>query len=69
MVMPICSEDDEDNMFEPSPWDLNSYDQECEKQNKVKPRPYFIVKEYGGKHIETASNIIFRYSINYYFLK
>lgn len=57
--MPVCSNGVND-MFEPQSWNIVEYLIKCEQQFKVKPRPYFITKQYGGKHLETSSNIIFR---------
>ncbi|XP_075224030.1 lysosomal Pro-X carboxypeptidase-like [Lycorma delicatula] len=58
LVMPVCSNGVND-MFEPQSWNIVEYLIKCEQQFKVKPRPYFITKQYGGKHLETSSNIIF----------
>jgi lysosomal Pro-X carboxypeptidase len=63
MVMPMSSDPD-NSMFQPFSWDLKSYDQFCMENYGVKPRPYWITSEYGGKNIKavlknSASNIVF----------
>lgn len=60
MVMPSCTTGITD-MFEPNPWNLTAFTNECEKNWNVKPQPNKILTEYGGKNIRSASNIIFRY--------
>jgi hypothetical protein len=46
--MPMSSDPD-NSMFQPFSWDLKSYDQFCMENYGVKPRPYWITSEYGGK--------------------
>ncbi|XP_063241210.1 lysosomal Pro-X carboxypeptidase isoform X2 [Bacillus rossius redtenbacheri] len=58
MVMPMCNDGVED-MFEPAKWDLSTFSDECYKKWKVRPQPDLAIKEYGGKRISTASNIVF----------
>ncbi|XP_046669283.1 lysosomal Pro-X carboxypeptidase-like isoform X1 [Homalodisca vitripennis] len=58
MVMPMCS-DGKHDMFEPSKWNFNDYAKECYEQYGVLPQPFHAKNLYGGKHISTASNIIF----------
>ncbi|XP_053400662.1 lysosomal Pro-X carboxypeptidase-like [Mercenaria mercenaria] len=58
MVMPICADGQQD-MFEPSPWNFTQFTEQCQKKWKTTPRENWIVSEYWGKHLETASNIIF----------
>ncbi len=60
MVMPMCS-DGELDMFEPAQWNLTQYSADCEKRWGVIPRPDWIITQYGGLNISTASNIIFRF--------
>jgi lysosomal Pro-X carboxypeptidase len=48
MVMPMSSDPD-NSMFQPFSWDLKSYEQFCMENYGVKPRPYWITSEYGGK--------------------
>ena len=59
MVMPICGDGIHD-MFELQPWNLTEVAAECLKNWNVMPRPRWIVEQYGGRNISTASNIIFR---------
>ncbi|XP_075226337.1 lysosomal Pro-X carboxypeptidase [Lycorma delicatula] len=58
MIMPMCSNGVND-MFELDKWNLTEYVTNCEEDYKIKPKPYFIIKQYGGKHLEASSNIIF----------
>ncbi|XP_060576858.1 lysosomal Pro-X carboxypeptidase-like [Ruditapes philippinarum] len=58
MVMPICADGKQD-MFEPSPWNFTQFSEQCHKRWKTYPRENWIVSEYWGKSLETASNIIF----------
>lgn len=59
MVMPFCYDGKQD-FFEPTPWDLQKYSQECNNKFGLQPRPYMVNKIYGGKNISAASNIVFR---------
>jgi len=63
MVMPICS-DGVGDMFESKPWNLTQLTAECRRNWDVDPRPHWIVEQYGGKNISTASNIVFRFHVN-----
>ncbi|EPQ19311.1 Lysosomal Pro-X carboxypeptidase [Myotis brandtii] len=58
IVMPFCT-NGIDDMFEPHPWDLKAFSDECFKQWGVKPRPSWISSMYGGKNISSHTNIIF----------
>ncbi|XP_065350356.1 lysosomal Pro-X carboxypeptidase [Cloeon dipterum] len=60
MVMPMCS-NGVDDMFEPSPWDMNKYVADCKKTFAwVKPQPFLVPKRYGGLELaRLSSNIIF----------
>ncbi|XP_006098535.1 lysosomal Pro-X carboxypeptidase isoform X1 [Myotis lucifugus] len=58
IVMPFCT-NGIDDMFEPHPWDLKAFSDECFKQWGVKPRPSWITSMYGGKNISSHTNIIF----------
>ncbi|MEE6473119.1 hypothetical protein FKM82_009852 [Ascaphus truei] len=58
MVMPMCT-DGVNDMFEPQPWDLHSYSEECFKQWGIRPRESWITTMYGGKNISSHSNIVF----------
>ncbi|XP_056646416.1 lysosomal Pro-X carboxypeptidase-like [Diorhabda sublineata] len=58
MIMPMCSTDLD--MFENESWDFQKYSDDCYKQFKIRPRdPNVPIREYGGKEIGAASNIIF----------
>ncbi|XWS52942.1 hypothetical protein CRYUN_Cryun11dG0115500 [Craigia yunnanensis] len=51
-------------MFQPDPFDLNSFIKECEKSYGVPPRPHWVTSYYGGHDIKLilrrfGSNIIF----------
>ncbi|KAI3880093.1 hypothetical protein MKX03_003914 [Papaver bracteatum] len=63
MVMPI-GVDGEDTMFQASPFDLKNFSISCQSRYNVKPRPHWILNEFGGKDIKSvlqvfASNIIY----------
>ncbi|KAI3847809.1 hypothetical protein MKW92_038701 [Papaver armeniacum] len=63
MVMPI-GVDGEDTMFQASPFDLKNFSMSCQSRYYVKPRPHWILNEFGGKDIKSvlqvfASNIIY----------
>lgn len=60
MVMPMCP-DGENDMFEKSPWDLKAFSKKCWAKWKVRPQAHLAEKIYGGRNIESHSNIIFRY--------
>ncbi|KAK3408106.1 hypothetical protein EUGRSUZ_J00405 [Eucalyptus grandis] len=62
MVMPIGIT--ENTMFQPEPFDLNSYNNDCKRSYGITPRPHWITTYYGGHDIKLvlhrfASNIIF----------
>ena len=62
MVMPMSSSPS--GMYPPSIYDYQSYEDDCQKQFGVKPRPHWITTEFGGHNIGTVlkrfgSNIIF----------
>ncbi|XP_038674469.1 lysosomal Pro-X carboxypeptidase [Scyliorhinus canicula] len=58
MVMPSCSDGVKD-MFEPVPWNLQQYSDNCKKDWGLRPRPDWITTVYGGKRISSHSNIVF----------
>lgn len=58
MVMPICT-DGVNDMFEPSPWNLDKFSDACMKQYSVKPRPNLVCEQYGCSDLSTATNIVF----------
>jgi lysosomal Pro-X carboxypeptidase len=60
MVMPMCSDGVQD-MFEAKVWNLSEIDQYCRRSWNVTTEPTWIVEQYGGKNIMSASNIIFRF--------
>lgn len=58
MVMPMCSTDED--MFENEQWDFKKVQKGCMTNYKIQPNdPLLAVKEYGGKDLRTASNIVF----------
>jgi len=60
MIMPMCTNGGEDDIFEAYPWDFESYAEYCENRYDVKPTTDDVEKQYGGKNLKAASNIIFR---------
>ncbi|XP_046669281.1 lysosomal Pro-X carboxypeptidase-like [Homalodisca vitripennis] len=58
MVMPLCA-DGKHDMYEANKWNFTEYADVCYKAYRVKPDPFHVINLYGGKHISTASNIIF----------
>ncbi|GCB60342.1 hypothetical protein scyTo_0003918 [Scyliorhinus torazame] len=58
MVMPSCSDGVKD-MFEPVPWNLQQYSDNCKKDWGLRPRPDWITTVYGGEKISSHSNIVF----------
>ncbi|XP_001356509.3 lysosomal Pro-X carboxypeptidase [Drosophila pseudoobscura] len=58
MVMPFCS-NSTDSMFRPSSWNFKEFSDKCYKDYRLTPKPYDIILRYGGRNIETATNIIF----------
>lgn len=65
MVMPMCSDGGESDMFREVKWDLAKYEEGCMKTFGVKPQPDLVLKLYGGKDISKHSNIIFRCVLYY----
>lgn len=61
MIMPFCTKGGDDDIFEPSPWDFDAYAEYCKNMFGFMPTTDLVEKEYGGKHIKAASNIVFRY--------
>lgn len=59
MIMPLCTNGGEDDIFEAYPWDFESYRQYCENRYGVKPTTDDVEKQYGGKNLKATSNIIF----------
>ena len=57
--MPMCT-DGKNDMFYPSPWNEAAYTKECKATYNVEPQFDLPRKEYGGKELSTASNIVFR---------
>ncbi|XP_022753784.1 lysosomal Pro-X carboxypeptidase-like [Durio zibethinus] len=62
MVIPIGI--GKNTMFQPDPFDLNSFTKECKKFYGVPPRPHWVTSYYGGHDIKLilqrfGSNIIF----------
>lgn len=60
MIMPLCTKGGEDDIFEAYPWDFEGYVEYCENRYGVKPTTDDVEKQYGGKNLKAASNIIFR---------
>jgi len=60
MVMPLCY-DGTNDMFEPSPWDLAMYTKECQDTwgPSVVPQPTLADNLYGGRDLDSATNIVF----------
>ncbi|XP_065866384.1 uncharacterized protein [Euphorbia lathyris] len=63
MVLPI-GVDNNNTMFDISPFDLNNFTKQCQQVFGVTPRPYWAPIEFGGHNIKSAlgnfaSNIIF----------
>ncbi|KAL4144176.1 hypothetical protein QTP88_006399 [Uroleucon formosanum] len=59
MIMPLCTKGGEDDIFEAYPWDFEGYVEYCENRYGVKPTTDDVEKQYGGKNLKAASNIIF----------
>ncbi|KAG5879017.1 hypothetical protein JTB14_009658 [Gonioctena quinquepunctata] len=58
MIMPMCSTNND--MFQTKPWDFKEVSDQCMTQFGVRPRDEEVpILEYGGRNIQTASNIIF----------
>jgi len=58
MVMPMCN-DGINDMFYPSPWDLEAYSAGCEARHNVRPRALMAPLIYGGLNLTGSSNIVF----------
>ncbi|XP_026851491.2 lysosomal Pro-X carboxypeptidase isoform X1 [Electrophorus electricus] len=58
MVMPMCTDGIQD-MFEPQSWSLQAFSDECYGLFGVRPREHWASMAYGGKKINSHSNIIF----------
>ncbi|KAH8282704.1 hypothetical protein KR054_009227, partial [Drosophila jambulina] len=58
MVMPFCSNGTE-TMFRPSTWNFKEIAEKCYKNYRLTPKPYDIILRYGGRNIESVTNIIF----------
>lgn len=56
----MCRKGGEDDIFEASPWNFDEYARDCEKKYDAKPVADAVEKQYGGKNLRAASNIIFR---------
>lgn len=59
MVMPMCSNGNESDMFLPQKWDFKEFSDDCYKKFQVYPRANAAVTQYGSQRLETASKIIF----------
>ncbi|KRY29399.1 Lysosomal Pro-X carboxypeptidase [Trichinella spiralis] len=57
MVMPMCNT--KDSMFEQSDWNLTEFSDECFEKFKVRPRPDWAIINYGGRKLESATNVVF----------
>lgn len=60
MIMPMCTNGGADDVFEPYPWDFEAYADYCENKYGVRPTTDLVEKQYGGKDLRAASNIVFR---------
>ncbi|CAM9276526.1 unnamed protein product [Phaeothamnion confervicola] len=58
MVIPMSMNGVTD-MFWPAPWDEDAFEVGCRAQFGVTPKPYWAVTEYGGRSINTLSNVVF----------
>lgn len=56
--MPMCA-DGVNDMFEPQPWDLSNYTDECVKKYRIEPQPDLACKTYGCRELSTVTNIVF----------
>lgn len=63
LIDPDCDDGIQD-FFEPSPWDLKQYTEDCREEfnGNISPQPGLLDLFYGGKNILAASNILFRYN-------
>ena len=58
MVMPVGQYEATD-MFWADKWDLSAVKERCHAQYGVEPNEGYIIRHYGGVHIESASRILF----------
>ena len=60
MVMPFCY-DGSNDMFEKAAWDLAAYTADCKKMwgESAVPQPYLADSLYGGRNLDSATNIVF----------
>ncbi|OTF76256.1 lysosomal Pro-X carboxypeptidase-like protein [Euroglyphus maynei] len=58
MVLPQCS-NGVDDMFEPKQWTFDEFSEDCRKKFGINSERYKALIMFGGKHIQTATNIIF----------
>ncbi|GMH37798.1 hypothetical protein BSKO_05671 [Bryopsis sp. KO-2023] len=58
-IFGISATDGVTDMFWNSPWNPDGHIEWCWENLGVKPRPYWATQRWGGKKIQTASNIIF----------
>ncbi|XP_049875985.1 lysosomal Pro-X carboxypeptidase [Pectinophora gossypiella] len=58
MIMPMCTTG-VDDMFQPKPWNLTAFAEDCHKTYGVYPRPDAARIQYGGDKLQAASNIVF----------
>lgn len=59
MILPVCCQGAQDDMFPKMPWDFEKYSNECFSQFGVKPDKDKLLLLFGGDKISSASNIIF----------
>ena len=65
MVMPFCY-DGVNDMFESQGWNLEQFAKDCKENWGVEPRANMANLIYGGRDMNSASNIIFRSSLLYF---
>ena len=58
MVLPVSS-DGVNDMFEPHPWNLTQYSENCKKTYGIGSEKSKALTLFGGKDLETSTNIIF----------
>ena len=59
IVLPVCSKNSSDNMFQANSWDFQKISDSCYDQFKVRPEKNKLMLLFGGNRIRAASNIIF----------
>lgn len=59
MIMPMCSEGGEYDMFEKHGWNIRAIEIHCQEKWKVFPRPQMVNINYGYKNLRATSNIVF----------